>query len=193
MIISYKGFKQLRTGAYWLAGLILLANAVSIYLYYRTFHGPLSKNSADWANFGGYLSGTLGISVSAMALVGVTYFTIKVGRASQQQFLTTLRAPAYKEMIAELYKVRADTYRIGTNLENFKVWIDNIDFNNLMFLRGDQVTLFENLRVQLLKDFDPLLQPHTPQTDWPGLFKQFDQSKKKLITYLMYVMKETNN
>ena len=192
MIISYKGFRKLRRGAYVLGIVVLLMNLVFISLYFYRFHGKLSGQSADWANFGSFLAGTVGVSVSVMTLLGVTYFTIKVGRATQQQFLTTLRAPAYKTIIDELYKVRSETYRIGINLENFKTWINNVDFDSLLFLRPDQIPLFEKLRLKLLRDFEPLMTTK-PDTDFAKQFEKFDNSKSELIKFLKYVMKETNN
>jgi len=52
-------------------GLGLLATIGTCVLYFLSFHGPLSRNTADWAQFGDFVGGVLSATLTFLALIAV--------------------------------------------------------------------------------------------------------------------------
>lgn len=88
-----------------IAVIILILVAVILGLYFSNFNDGLSTDSAQWANFGAYVGGVLGSSLSAASLFAVIFYSseqineareinrkqIKQTRDSTDQELKTLK------------------------------------------------------------------------------------------------------
>jgi len=186
MIMTYKTFRCFRTFVYWFnaACVALIIGFITEFVCH--FHGRFSDKLSDWASFGSFLSGSVGVVVVTMNLLDIFYIYIKIGRASHQQYLTTLRSPSYKLIIDELYKVRQDNIGQAAFKIGLKAWLEDTDFDSLLFLRPDQITLFDRLRGELVAALDAA----TPNDS--SSIQNFRNKKREMINALKDVMKETN-
>jgi uncharacterized membrane protein len=83
-------------GAYlWVLGLtalVIIVITIPLGFYFYKFHNGLSPSSSDWANFGSYLSGTLGSILSAASVIALIFTLHKTSRDSRITQSLTLKA-----------------------------------------------------------------------------------------------------
>lgn len=64
-----KNIKKIKPKIIFLISLVLILIVVCTFLYFFKFHGSLSNINDDWADFGSYMSGTVGVLVAIISLV----------------------------------------------------------------------------------------------------------------------------
>ena len=185
--MNYATFRKFRLFVYVanIIALVLTLAFIGIFVCY--FHGRLSDSLSDWASFGNYFAGTVGVVAVLMNLLDIFYIYIKLGRATHQQYLTTLRSSTYKMIVDELYKVQEDTIGDSGIKNRLKTWLKNTDFDSLLFLRSGQVCLFDNLKTELITTLDSIFPENT------NSLQAFMNKKVEMVNALKDVMKETNN
>jgi len=108
-------------------GLILLV--VSLFLYFATMPGKLSKNSNDWSNFGSYIGGIIGTILSGINLLILIILTYQTKEQQNHEWITSLRINKYHDLINVLKdSTNPQQYFIDKNLDDdFFLFDDNYD------------------------------------------------------------------
>lgn len=129
-----------------------------ISIHFLKFNDSLSSKLTDWSNFGAYFSGTVGVILSALNFFIISYLTVKIYRNHDQQWLTQLRSPFYKDIIEKAYFLTDDKLKDQDTLRSFVLWLENTDFKNLLFLvdNKEETTLNSKRKIllQTLKEIE---------------------------------------
>lgn len=159
-------------------------------MHFIEFHKPLSSNLRDWADFGAYFGGTIGVILSGLNFFAIAYLTIKMNRKQDQQWLTQLRFTFYKDIIERAYSLTEETIKNQQVLHSYILWLQHTDFKNILFLIHDVETnhlhkLKEELLTILIKIKSNQNFSVQPDTD---LIEQFTLAKIKFTNYLGAIM-----
>lgn len=131
-MISEKDFKRWRIAAIVFSGLGVLLVVVFIFLYFLHFHGNPSRHLKDWADFGSFFGGTVGVIFSGLNFLIIAYLTVKIYRKADQQWLTQLRAPFYQNILERLNSFTENSS--PQHLRDAKEWLEDLDLEIVLFL-----------------------------------------------------------
>jgi hypothetical protein len=116
-----------------LLSVILLA--VSLFLYFYTIHGKLSKNSNDWSNFGSYIGGIVGTILSGINLLILIILTFQTKEQQNHEWITSIRIKKYHDLINALKdNTNAQQYFCQNNLDD-DFFLSNDSYHVLMELQ----------------------------------------------------------
>ncbi|HKK94970.1 MAG TPA: hypothetical protein VJ916_01405 [Anaerovoracaceae bacterium] len=97
--------------------IIVLISSIALWLYFRTF-GELSSDGKDWAFFGTYISGTIGVLISLANLIVFIYVSHLVSKLDKKIFRNQIRYDSYKKMDIEIRLKRAELLESQTESTN---------------------------------------------------------------------------
>lgn len=112
--------------------LVVLIVAVPVGFYFTNFTGGLSPLSSDWANFGSYLSGTLGSILSTASVIALIITLHKTSRDSRVTQSLTLQALEKSERQIALMEQEFKVHLLMGYVANL-----NQAFDDLQFIAGD--------------------------------------------------------
>jgi hypothetical protein len=96
--------------AFGLFGLLILAGTIGTYIWVGGFGTTLSNQSVDWANFGSYVGGIAGPSLSFLALIAVVW-TVRLQYDLLQRDRERQRSDQHIRWLEALYKDIVDVLR----------------------------------------------------------------------------------
>ena len=108
----------------WLITTLFLSwTGIAISLYFSTFNGPLSFESSDWGDFGGYISGVITVPFSIIS----AYFLFQTYKGTQRSYNQALRESmisisheAVREAASYLESALSSTISIDSNEISFR-------------------------------------------------------------------------
>lgn len=189
-MISNSHFKIIRKGV--VASAIIAFSVICLFviIYFFKFNNSLSSRLRDWSDFGAYFSGTVGVILSALNLLIIAYLTVKIHRNHDQQWLTQLRSPFYKDIIEKAYFLTDDKLKDKDIIRSYMLWLENTDFKNLLFLVDkNEETSLNNKRELLLKTLQELESRNKFLDDKDqNLIERFHSHKIDFTNYLGKIM-----
>jgi hypothetical protein len=186
-MITESSFQKFRS---WFWGGVIFLCVLLLFLtciHFWFFHQDFSRNISDWAYFGDYFAGTVGVLLAALNFLILTYVTIKINMRADQQWLTQLRAPFYKEIIERLYTINKSSP--NEELSHFHSWLNNSDFENLLFLveerEKNEVIKKKDILVEKIQQ---LYEPWNSDDMRKKIEKEFELAKQEFTNYLAKIM-----
>ncbi len=127
--VKTKILNFVRKYVFYLILLNLILLGVSLFLYFDTMHGKLSKNSNDWSNFGSYIGGIVGTILSWINLLILIILTYQTKEQQNHEWITSIRINKYHDLINALKdNTNPQQYFIDKNLDDdFFLFDDNYD------------------------------------------------------------------
>ncbi len=135
MTINTKILSFVRKYLFYLILLSVVVLAVSLFLYFGTIHGKLSKNSNDWSNFGSYVGGIVGTILSGINLLILLILTFQSKEQQNHEWITAIRINKYHDLVTALKdNENPQRYFTDKNLDDdFFLFDDN--YNTLMTIQ----------------------------------------------------------
>src|SRR6266498_4392276 len=133
--VKTKILNFVRKYVFYLILLNLILLGVSLFLYFDTMHGKLSKNSNDWSNFGSYIGGIVGTILSWINLLILIILTYQTKEQQNHEWITSIRINKYHDLVTALKdNENPQRYFTDKNLDDdFFLFDDN--YNTLMTIQ----------------------------------------------------------
>lgn len=107
-----------------ITGILIL---IPILFYWKYFNGPISRDSSEWANFGGFLSGTIGTILSVLTLLITVFIAKRVSEIEDERLEDT------NEKLAKPYC----RYHVFTYMDYVGIEVMNVGLGPMIINRMD--------------------------------------------------------
>jgi hypothetical protein len=194
-MIKKSDFKKLRYAVIILTIILLALVVLFIVLYFSKSHGHLSFQLKDWTDFGSFFGGTIWVILTFLNFLIIGYLTVKIHLNHDQQWLTELRSPFYKDAIEKAYSTTDQKLKDKESLDSYISWLDHTDFKNLLFLVNPK----EERHLSTLKDkFTKTLYQLKSNLQFEiaentQLISDFNEAKMKFTNFLGAIMMDKTN
>lgn len=114
-------------------------------LYIITFYGQsISKDPANWGQFGDYVGGVLNPIIAVMNLIVLIFISIYLSKLDSHRHFNEYRFNAYREVCLKL----DESDRTSESLTNLAYYLENFQFYNQFLFRNRKKSF--NLKAILL-------------------------------------------